>query len=90
MAASVASGRGTPTRRACAATCSSVAAACCTLRALRSTGSTVKVIAFSGYDDPETIAHARAAGADDFLSKTNDPSPIADAVERVHSRAATP
>jgi len=56
------------------------------LRALRARGSAVKVIAFSGFDDPETIANARAAGADAFLRKTMEPSEIADAVTRVAAR----
>jgi len=54
------------------------------LRTLRARGSAVKVIAFSGYDDDETIANARAAGADAFLRKTTEPSEIAEAVRRVY------
>lgn len=53
------------------------------LRQIRTLGTEVKVIAFSGYDDSETIAHARAAGADGFLRKSVDPVAIVDAVQRV-------
>lgn len=51
---------------------------------LRARGAPVKVIAFSGYDDAETVDRARAAGADAFLDKGADPQRIAKAVESVH------
>lgn len=53
------------------------------LREIRAQGSTAKVIAFSGYDDAETIERARAAGADAFLQKSADTAAIAAAVMRV-------
>ncbi|MFO0874925.1 MAG: response regulator transcription factor [Phycisphaerales bacterium] len=56
------------------------------LRELRARGAPLKVIAFSGYDDAETVRLARAAGADAFLGKSADPDRIAKAVADVCGR----
>ncbi|HMN96228.1 MAG TPA: response regulator transcription factor [Phycisphaerales bacterium] len=53
------------------------------LRELRAAGVPVRVIAFSGRDDGETVAAAERAGADRFLRKCVDPEAIAAAVRSV-------
>lgn len=50
---------------------------------LRERGMRTIVIAFSGYDDEETVARAKAAGADAFLVKQVDVDAIADAILRI-------
>jgi len=49
-----------------------------------------RVIAYSGYDDPETMEAARAAGAWELVSKRGEPTDIIEAIRRVASRQSRP
>lgn len=49
-----------------------------------------RVIAFSGFDDPETAEAACAAGAYELVSKSGEPSDIILAIRRVASRQGGP
>jgi two-component system response regulator QseB len=56
------------------------------LRTLRRSAEDVRVIAFSGRDDQETVAAARGAGADAFLRKGADPEEIGKIIMHVCGR----
>lgn len=50
------------------------------LKAVRSAGSKISIIVFSGHSHPEMIRHTLAAGADAYVPKTGDYELLLDAI----------
>jgi len=53
------------------------------IHALSKLGIRVKVVAYSGHDDPETISSALDAGASELVSKSLDPQSVVAAIRRI-------
>src|SRR4030095_749721 len=60
------------------------------LKTVRSTGSKINIVVFSGHSHPDMIRHTLAAGADAYVPKTGDFELLLDAIRdrRVHRGAA--
>ncbi|CAN5679367.1 hypothetical protein BH11PLA1_BH11PLA1_20280 [soil metagenome] len=60
------------------------------IRALAESTPGCRVIAYSGYDDAETRAAVRAAGACELVSKTGDPTDLIRAIRRAANLPGRP
>ena len=50
------------------------------LRTVRSNGSKITIVVFSGHAHPEMIRHTLAAGADAYIAKSSDYELLLDAI----------